>query len=220
MTRSEFEKKCYEAYKLDWMLSHGYTLKDYLDALILEDEEASAAGEYPEGDTRDIFESLDASFEYNAGFACGSGEIWACKDEFLGAEFKDIDYMEHLISLMPNSKEMEDFWRVIYGISKEVKPGVEVYTSAGVIRAYENPDVDQPGICVMFQPSGYEDEIDAAFVSVYEDPEYASDGERPVDVAIMSYGNAATEEYTTKEVIRREDVVTALGDAEIKEDQE
>lgn len=87
----------------------------------------------------------------------------------------------------------------------------EVCTSAGILRAYKNPDVDQPGICVMFQPAGYEDEIDAAFVSVYENPDYASDGETPEDVAIMVYGDATTEEYTTKEVIRRQDVITGLG---------
>lgn len=209
MKKSEFEQKCYDAYKLDWMQSHGYTLRDYLNALINEDEEASAAGNYPEGDTRDIFESLDSSFEYETGFP--GGTIWACKDEFLGAEFQDKDYMEHLLSLMPNSKEMEDFWRVMYSISREEKPGVEVNTSAGVLRAYKNPDPEQPGICVMLQPVGYEDEIDMAFVSVYENSEYAtSDGERPVDVAIMAYGDATTEDYTVKEIIRREDVIAGL----------
>ena len=29
MTREEFESKCYDAYCLDWMLSHGYSLDDY-----------------------------------------------------------------------------------------------------------------------------------------------------------------------------------------------
>ncbi len=92
------------------------------------------------------------------------------------------------------------------------KTAVNVPTSAGVLKAYPNEDPDQPGICVMLQPVGYEDEIDAAFVSVYENSEYALNGERPVDVSIMSYGNATTENYTTKEIIRREDVIAGLGD--------
>ncbi len=208
MKKSEFEQKCYEAYKLDWMISHGYTLKDYLDALINEDEEARAAENYPEGDTRDIFECLDASFEYETGFP--GGTIWACKDEFLGAEFKDPDYMLHLISMMPNSKEMEQFYRVMYSVSHWA-PKAEVFTTAGVIRAYESFDPDQPGICVMLQPAGYEDEIDVAYVTVYENSEFATGtNERPEDVVIFSYGDATTEDYTVKEIIRREDVIAAL----------
>ena len=115
MTKTAFEQKCYDAYKLDWMQSHGYTLRDYLNALINEDEETSAAGNYPEGDTRDIFESLDSSFEYETGFP--GGTIWVCKDEFLGAEFKDPDYMLGLISRMANSAELEKFYRVMYSAS-------------------------------------------------------------------------------------------------------
>ena len=29
MTKEQFENKCYEAYQLDWMISHGYSLSDY-----------------------------------------------------------------------------------------------------------------------------------------------------------------------------------------------
>lgn len=111
MTKQDFEQKCYDAYKLDWMISHGFSLRDYLEALIYEDEEARAANCYPEGDARDIFESLDASFEYETGFG---GSIWVCKGEFLEAEFLDPDYMEHLLSIMPCSKEMKDFWKKKY----------------------------------------------------------------------------------------------------------
>ena len=28
--KTEFEQKCYEAYKLDWMISHGLSLHNYL----------------------------------------------------------------------------------------------------------------------------------------------------------------------------------------------
>lgn len=91
------------------------------------------------------------------------------------------------------------------------KPACSVPTSAGVLKAYPCTDPDQPGISVMLQPAGFEDEIDAAFVSVYENPEFAGEGERPVDVAIMCYGDARTEDYTHKEVIKREDILEGLG---------
>ena len=87
----------------------------------------------------------------------------------------------------------------------------EVKTKAGVIRAYESQDPGQPGICVTFQPEGADCEIDMSYVSVYEDPEYrTSDNERECDVCIMTYANVYTEDYTSKHMIRREDVVQAL----------
>lgn len=97
--RQDILDRCYEAYKLDWMISHGYSIKDYLNALVLEDEEARASDNYPEGGTRDIYESLNDAFEFERGF---DGCIWACKDEFLSHEFQDKDYMKHLTSTMPN----------------------------------------------------------------------------------------------------------------------
>ena len=88
---------------------------------------------------------------------------------------------------------------------------LEVHTSAGTLRAYQSMDPGQPGICVTLQPSGYDCEIDMSYVSVYEDPEYRTvDNERPVDVSIMTYGNPYSEDYTSKIMIRREDVVKAL----------
>jgi len=88
---------------------------------------------------------------------------------------------------------------------------LEVYTTAGVLRAYKSPDPGMPGICIMFQPAGYDCEIDTSFVSVYENKEYKTDdNERDVDVVIMTFGSVHTEDYTSKDIIRREDVVEAL----------
>ena len=49
---------------------------------------------------------------------------------------------------------------------------LEVTTSAGILRAYKSADPGQPGIYVMFQPTGYDYEIDMSYVSVYEDSDY------------------------------------------------
>ena len=90
---------------------------------------------------------------------------------------------------------------------------LEVMTSAGVIRAYKSTDPGQPGISVMFQPAGFTEEIDLSFISVYEDPEYRTkDGERPEDVCIMTYADVSQEDYTYKDIIRREDVLKSLGE--------
>ena len=88
---------------------------------------------------------------------------------------------------------------------------LEVYTTAGVLRAYKSPDPSMPGICVMLQPAGYDNQIDMSFVSVYEDERCKTDdNERDVDVVIMTFGNVYTEDYTGKDIIRREDVIEAF----------
>ncbi len=219
MSRKEFEQKCYEVYQLDWMISHGHSIDDYRTGIVggvmdyFEDED------HIEDLSEDAVLTLDGSFvsaldtfENSQGF--GSGSIWVCKDEFLGAEFKDPAYMEHLISLMPDSDEMEAFWRKTYKISA-TEPKIEIYTSAGVLKAFDIQDPDNPGIAVMLQPAGSDDDIDLSYVTVYENPELATGmNERPVDVAIMTYGDPYSEDYTSKDIIRREDVVESL---EIKE---
>ena len=209
LTRETFEQKCYETYQLDWMISHGWSIKDIKSTLLDGLVECVFNGPITDENEMGVaFESAEDFFENSQGF--GSGSIYVCMDEFLNAEFQNRTYMEHLISLMPNSKEMEQFWRKEYGIYT-YEPGIEVQTSAGVIKAYESPDPGQPGIAVALQPAGTEDEIDLSFVSVYEEPQYITkDGERPVDVCIMTYADPFTEDYTSKDVIKREDVVNAL----------
>lgn len=212
MTREEFEKICFETYQLDWMISHGVTVDNIISDMC--DIACEAVSEDPrnamtdEQSVRRITKACRSVLFNDRGF--GNGSMWVCKDEFLGAEFKDPDYMQHLISLMPNSKEMESFWRKEYGVYM-YEPGIEIQTSAGVIKAYENPDPGQPGIAVILQPAGTEYEIDLSFVSVYEDPDYATaEGERPVDVSIMTYADPFSEDYTSKSIVRRENVVEAL----------
>lgn len=91
------------------------------------------------------------------------------------------------------------------------KDNLEVRTSAGIIRAERSADPGQPGICVVLQPAGFKEEIDLSFVSVYEDEEYKTkDNERPVDVIIMTYGDVYDEDYTSKILLRKEDVISAL----------
>ena len=88
---------------------------------------------------------------------------------------------------------------------------LEVYTTAGVLRAYKSPDPGMPGICIMFQPAGYDSQIDTSFVSVYENKEYKTvDNERDTDIVIMTFGSVYTEDYTSKDIIRREDIIEAF----------
>ncbi len=112
MQEEEFLKKCYEAYQLDWMLSQGYSLNDYLKVLA-EAEASFEPDEYPEGTAEDIAKDIHQRFEEDFGFG---GSLWVCFEEFLGAEFLDKDYMEHLLQLMPASEKMkEQYKKVVAG---------------------------------------------------------------------------------------------------------
>lgn len=92
---------------------------------------------------------------------------------------------------------------------------IEIQTSAGILRAYKSADPGQPGICVVFQPKGFDCEVDLSFVSVYQDPEYQTrDKEGTEDVCIMTYANIFDEDYTAKDIIRRADIERALTDVE------
>lgn len=73
---SEKEQK-YEQYKLQWMLDHGYTLKD----LIAELEKLRQ-----ESDPDMNLESLFKDWEFGYGFG---SEVWPCFGEYLNAEGKN-----------------------------------------------------------------------------------------------------------------------------------
>lgn len=89
---------------------------------------------------------------------------------------------------------------------------MEVKTKAGILRAYKSQDPGQPGIYIVLQPTGYEEEIDMSYVCVFEDEEYMTkDNERDIDVCIYTYGDATTEDWTSKDIVRREHIIAGLG---------
>lgn len=106
----DFQNKCYESYKLDWMLSHGYTLTDLFYITTSLASEQVAEGETPiTSDDTELFAwNVKDRFLSDTGF--GSGSLYVCQDEFLTHEFLDPDYMRHLFGLMPNGEELEMFY--------------------------------------------------------------------------------------------------------------
>lgn len=87
-------KIAYEKYKLDWMLQHGYTLKDLVSEL------SGCMGEEDE----DLITTFDI-WESDYGFG---SEIWACFDEFIDNEYQDEDYMKQLLNWKEYEKYEED----------------------------------------------------------------------------------------------------------------
>lgn len=82
----DIRKEAYRRYQLDWMAQHGHSAADLGTALLRNLD----GGPVDPGREADEF----AIWEQDAGFG---GEIWACFDEFLGAEYRDPSYMLNLL---------------------------------------------------------------------------------------------------------------------------
>ncbi len=111
----EFEKMCYEAYQLHWMISHGYALSDLFEifteitgSLIEDDPDMiPVKGE----DIITLAEEVKDVFLNSQGF--GSGSMYAGMDEFLNTEFLNPDYMFELIRMMPEKEKHWKHWKEI-----------------------------------------------------------------------------------------------------------
>lgn len=224
--KEAFEQKCYELYQLEWMMSHGYSLNDLYRVMLQYEQEMfdpddfrdsegnlSAKNEFSEDDLERAAMQARDIFLFEQGF--GKSHIFAGKKEFLDAEYKDPSYMKWLFDSQVDEEadRLKSLYRKYTGTDIYTLHDLKVNTSAGVLRAYRTTDPGQPGIITMFQPAGYDVEIDCAFVSVYEDEAYATEGERLVDVSVMAYGDPYSEDYSYKAILKREDVTTALHDA-------
>lgn len=113
--KSVFEKKCYEAYKLRWMIAHGETLKELFHTIgdiaaeSVEDHATIAA--MSENSTKALLSEAHNTFIMETGF---DGSLWVCLEEFLQTEFRDPGYMMSLIELMDGHEEMWKFYRDHY----------------------------------------------------------------------------------------------------------
>lgn len=86
-TLTRLQHTAYEAFKLHWMITHGYTVADLLDKY------SHFWGEV-ESDEEGMIEFWNYLEE--TGF---NGEIWPCFKEFLDHEFKDVSLMYRLLNL-------------------------------------------------------------------------------------------------------------------------
>lgn len=210
----EFMDMCYDAYRMQWLMSHGFTLSELMKELT--DHAVTELRGYPIDDQSDelhvraFMDSLaDCVWQQHAENGC----IYDSEKEFSSGRFHDAGYMKHLFEDMPgDSKEHMARWCRITGL-KDPEEKLEVKTAAGMIRAYRNTDPGQPGILIQVQPEGYGCEIDAAEVCVYEDPEYGAVDDHPMDIRVHVWDDAKTDDMNREHsgVIRREDVFYGLG---------
>ena len=108
MTKEEFENKCYAAYQLDWMISHGYSIDDFYNAIRASVVDQVAEG-YDMDDSRSAENAMQCAIEefHDAGFG---GTLWACKDEFLSTEYLNLGYMFSLFEHMQDTETMKSLY--------------------------------------------------------------------------------------------------------------
>lgn len=97
MTIEQIRKLCYELYKIDWKKSHMITPEMEKDLVRNYYEEVVFSPDF-DGD----YSLEDYVFDY--GY---EGQLYACYDEFLGAEYLDKDYV---LTLLPENSDV----RILY----------------------------------------------------------------------------------------------------------
>lgn len=125
---------------------------------------------------------------------------------------EDTDWLE-MSKMEENSAILYDRGAYVYAwsiIPVEYPDFLQVNTTAGVISAYKSDLEGNPGIEVLYTPEGYDDQIDAARVTVYESDDFTStDNEKPEDIVIHTFGDVYEEDFTKKYIIRRSDIEQA-----------
>lgn len=111
--KTNFENQCYEAYKLWWMMTHGMSQLELLDAVT--DLTAKEAGRFSSDATMtetDQKELTDAA--KNQVLSGSSGNLWESKDIFLANEFPDQRYMNALFNIMETPNSLRKFYNNHY----------------------------------------------------------------------------------------------------------
>lgn len=207
--QNKFQNKCYKAYQLDWMMSHGYALDDVIDILTgsLVDQIESDSETIESGDSaKNFMQCAREEFE-EQGFAYG--HMYVCFDEFLKTEYLDAHYMKHLLQNMSDSKGMKAKYAKYTGKQLSAIPELSVNTNAGTLNAYPNLDPERPGICILLQPKDYDTEIDVCMTEVCQAAEEnrTTYDKGPEDVRIICWSNATKQDYTDDHTVKREDII-------------
>lgn len=92
-TQEELFEYAYERYKMDWLLSHGFTMSDVLKSIVDYLNDLNESGDYFRD--QDFAETI-SEWEDDVGLA--GGQIWACREEFRNEEYQDASYMRRLLT--------------------------------------------------------------------------------------------------------------------------
>lgn len=111
--KTTFENRCYEAYKLWWMMSHGMSQLELLDAVadLVTKETKKLA---PDAAIAETAQKDLADVAKNQVLSGSDGKLWESKDTFLKNEFLDQRYMTALFSIMETPGSLRKFYNNHY----------------------------------------------------------------------------------------------------------
>lgn len=158
MNALEFQHKCYEAYQLQWMISHGSTLDEFLKTIKdIACETMSLDNDYcvisAETELTNLINQSHDAFTNEAGF-CGS--LFVCEKEFLETEYLDPDYMLNLLSQMPDSENCKMLWEKFTNFTLpnpnvlQTRCEYIMPIKKGKLSIVVIPDTDYPGLDIEY----------------------------------------------------------------------
>ncbi len=89
----KLQEVAYIRYQYDWMAKHGHTIAELAESFGEYLREGFQYGDIDANDP-DIGDAFQ-NWQNDVGFG---GEIWACFDEFVWAEYLDAGYMERILT--------------------------------------------------------------------------------------------------------------------------
>lgn len=111
--KTAFENRCYEAYKLWWMMSHGMSQLELLDTVtdLAQKEEEKLASDSAIAETaqKDLADAAK-----NQVLSGSDGKLWESKDMFLKNEFLNQRYMTALFNIMETPNSLRKFYNNYY----------------------------------------------------------------------------------------------------------
>lgn len=198
--KKEFEEKCYKAYQLQWMMSHGADLSEFLEMITGATCETMATDcDYSvissEEELKNLMEKSRKDFD-DIGF---NGSLFVCKNEFLQTEYLDPYYMMDLLSQMPSGACCKKMWSEFTGLKLPDDPenlqADRTYTvpiKDGSLHITMAADPDYPGLDIEYI-SAKEENIpeDAAFTR----PRILIENNENILRALI-WGNHTSEDYS------------------------
>lgn len=102
-TTTELKHTLYNAYQLNWMIEHGYSLFDFVQSL----------DEYIEDNDINSVQDLYNDWEHEYGF---NNSLYASYSEFCDNELLDDEYMKNIVE---TSVELQDAWNILHSMKRE-----------------------------------------------------------------------------------------------------
>lgn len=108
MTEEQMKKRLYELYQLDWLMSHGYSLRDVIKGM--GDHEAVDHDSYIHDSEVGMYADVERIFsEWESDVGFPGGCIYVCFDEFCGAELNMPVYIQKLLNVANDNKLTEAY---------------------------------------------------------------------------------------------------------------